>query len=279
MDFELTPQQQMILNYVAERQLGLPRSYRVVDDMGKTQAWVAGVDGCSGGWLVVLRPLDDAGRAVRRLVATFAEVLAIEPAPVMIGVDMPIGLPDVVGIGGRRADIEARSVLGGRQSSIFAVPSRAAVMETEYRAACAVALETSNPPRMVSKQCFFLFAKIREIDALMTPALQGSVRETHPEVAFWALNGETALSEPKKVKSRAHEAGLELRRGLLERAGYDASFLRDRSGLRARDAGPDDLLDACVCAWTAARMVRGEGRRFPTEPLVDARGLAMEIWG
>ena len=164
--------------------------------------WIAGVDGCPGGWLIVLRPLDDPTAARARLVATFAEILALEPQPVFIGVDMPIGLPDIAGIGGRRADIEARANLGARQSSIFAVPSRAAVMQADYRDACASAFATSDPPRKVSKQCFNLFPKIREIDCLMNPALQQRVHETHPELGFWALNGERPLDEPKI--GRAH---------------------------------------------------------------------------
>ena len=191
--------------------------------------WVAGVDGCPGGWLVVLRPLGSPAAARSQLVATFAEVLALPEAPALIAVDMPIGLPARSGIGGRRADIEARANLGARQSSVFAVSSRAAVMQAEYRAACAAAFATSDPPRKVSKQCFNLFPKIREIDRLMTPELQSRVLECHPELSFWALNGEASLSEPKKVKSRGHPPGLELRRSLLGAAGYDRSFLVDRS--------------------------------------------------
>jgi len=34
-----------------------------------------------------------------------------------------------------------------------------------------------------------------------------------------------------------------------------------------------------VCSWTAARIARGEGRCFPANPGVDAKGLRMEIWG
>ena len=145
--------------------------------------------------------------------------------------------------------------------------------------ACATAFATSDPPRKVSKQCFNLFPKIREIDALMNPQLQTRVHETHPEVAFWALNGERPLDEPKKVKSRPHEPGQALRRGLLAAAGYDPEFLRDTSAFRAREAGPDDLLDAAVCAWSAARIANGHGRRFPAAPSLDAKGLRMEIWG
>ena len=241
--------------------------------------WVAGVDGCRGGWLVVLRPLYNAGEAQAHLFKTFAAVLEIEPRPTIIGVDMPIGLPDVSGRGGRSADVAARAYLGGRQSAVFAVPSRAAVMESEYPRACEVAFSTSDPPRKVSKQCFHLFPKIREVDDLMSEPLQARVFECHPEVGFWALNGEQPLALPKKVKSRPNEPGLDLRRNLLAAAGYDRHLISGRAGLAARNVGPDDLLDACACAWTAARIHLGSARRFPVDPTRDSKGLRMEIWG
>lgn len=238
--------------------------------------WVAGVDGCPAGWLVVLRRRDDPANAFARLCSRFADILDLPEQPEFIAVDMPIGLPECSGVGGRQCDIEARAKLGQRQSSMFAVPSRDAVMQTEYRAACAVALATSDPPRKVAKQTFNLFARIREIDALMTPALQVRVVECHPELAFWALNGGVALELPKKVRSRPFAPGLDLRRELLSRAGYAPDFLTAQP-FRASLAGPDDLLDACACAWSAVRIARGVGHSFPADPPHDARGLAMAI--
>ena len=183
---------------------------------------VAGVDGCRAGWVVVLRPLDDAGRATVQIVATFADILALAPPPAIIAIDVPIGLPDRAVVGGRAADVEARTVLGDRKSAVFSVPARLAVMEPDYRTACDLAFAHSDPPRMVSKQMFNIFPKIREVDALMTPALQTRVREVHPEVAFAALNGWTPLAQPKQVKSSPHEPGLALRRNLLIGVGYQA---------------------------------------------------------
>lgn len=238
---------------------------------------VAGVDGCRGGWLVVVRPIDDPAAARSCLVPTFAEVLLLDPSPRVIAVDMPIGLPERSGPGGRPADAAARSNLGGRRSAVFSVPARSAVMHADYPAACAAALLASDPPRKVSKQTFNLFPKIREIDALMSPHLQSRVVECHPEVAFWALNGKTALDQPKKVKSRPYEPGLALRRTLLEAAGYAPALLRN-APWRAADAGADDLLDATANSWTAARIALGRAQRFPADPPRDAKGIRMEIW-
>lgn len=242
----------------------------------RAPTWVAGVDGCPAGWLVVLRPTHGKAPPRTLIATTFAEILALPEQPAAIAVDMPIGLPERSGIGGRRSDVEARAKLGGRQSSLFPLPARAAIMETDFRQACTVALQHSDPPRKVSKQMFNLFPKIREIDRLITPELQQRVVECHPEVAFWAMNGERSLDEPKKVKSRPHEPGLELRRSLLATAGFPRPFLVEKH-FKSAQAGPDDLLDACACAWTAARFLAGTSHCFPADPPLDPRGLRQEI--
>ncbi len=242
--------------------------------------WIGGVDGCPAGWVAVIHPLGRPAEARLQVFQTFREILDATPALETIAVDIPIGLPDHVGIGGRLADRAARSVLGARQSAVFAVPSRAAVMCTDYREACAIAFATSNPPRKVSKQAFNLFPKIREVDAVLSPspALQERVFETHPEVAFWALNGEKPLDLAKKVKSRPNPPGLDYRRALLRKVGYqDAILIADTFARSA--VGPDDILDACVNAWSAGRIAAGTARRFPDQPLSDGQGLRMEIWG
>ncbi len=239
--------------------------------------WVAGVDGCKVGWLCVLKPIG-AQTAPRVLIAErFVDLLALPEAPRVIAVDVPIGLPERALPGGRACDVGLRRHLGARQSSVFAVPARAAVMLSDYGEACAAALHHSEPPRKVSKQCFNIFPKIREVDAALTPALQERIVECHPEGAFWAMNGKRALVEPKKVKSRPYPPGLALRRELLLKGGFQAAFL-DETRFRASQAGTDDFLDACACAWTAERIHRGEAKRFPDDPPRDARSLRMEIW-
>src|SRR5262249_10295382 len=101
------------------------------------------------------------------------------------------------------------------------------------------------------------------------------VFEVHPELAFWRLNGEQALTEPKKVKSRCYEPGLVLRRNLLMAAG-----LPDTAGDASspRGAGGRDLLDALACAAIARRIHAGLARPFPDPPPRDAFGLNMAIW-
>jgi predicted RNase H-like nuclease len=101
------------------------------------------------------------------------------------------------------------------------------------------------------------------------------VYEVHPELAFWRLNGERALDEPKKVKSRCYEPGLALRRQLLVGAGFPADVV---DAPPPAGAGPDDLLDALACAAIARRIHEGLARPFPDPPERDALGLKMAIW-
>jgi predicted RNase H-like nuclease len=239
--------------------------------------WLAGMDGCKAGWVVVFVDTADPGLAHARTVPRFADVIVAPEAPAVIAVDMPIGLPERVGHGGRAAENAVRPLLGARQSSVFSVPSRAAIYAGDYAAACRVAAATSDPPRKVSKQLFMLTPKIREVDECLRsePAVAARVREVHPEVAFWRLNGERPLGEPKKVKGRAYGPGLALRRGLLMSAGFAPELVNAPPPV---GAAADDYLDALACAAIARRIHQRIARPFPDPYQCDSHGLPMAIW-
>ncbi len=124
-------------------------------------AWVAGVDGCKAGWIVAFVGTNSDNVRIRVL-AKFADIFAAPEQPQVVAVDMPIGLPANIGPLGRGPERAVRPFLGERQSSVFAVPSRRAVYAPEFGAACRLALETSDPPRKVSKQLFMIAPKIRD---------------------------------------------------------------------------------------------------------------------
>jgi predicted RNase H-like nuclease len=239
--------------------------------------WVAGVDGCPGGWVAVYRPQAGAAKPVLRIAARFADLLAVPEAPAVIAVDMPIGLPGRIGPGGRGPERLLRPHLGERQSSVFAVPSRAAVYAASYADACTAALATSDPPKKVSRQAYGLFAKVRELDALLRgdPSLVARIVECHPEGAFVAMNGGRPLAEPKKVKSSPHGPGLAERRALLASHGIDPLALVDAP---PRGSAWDDVYDACACSVTALRVLRGEALCRPDPPGRDGFGLPIAIW-
>jgi len=247
---------------------------------------VAGADGCKAGWIAVLLEPGEAPRAA--VFAEFAALVAALPATAVIAVDMPIGLPEFTRRGGRGPEALVRPLLKQRQSSVFSIPSRAAVYAGEqpftsleawyaaHRAASAIARHTSDPPRSVSIQAFGIFSKIREIDRLLVsrPQLRDRVIESHPEVAFWQLNGRAAMNLPKKVKGRVNPAGMQERRTLLVAQGYDRTFLERTP----RGAGADDFLDAAAVMLVARRRAFGQAISFPDPPGRDERGLPLAIW-
>jgi len=242
----------------------------------KNEIWLAGVDGCRAGWLAVfLRP--DGEAAHMRVVTHFSEIATALEAPVAIAVDIPIGLPERTGYGGRAAENAIRPLLGARQSSVFSVPSRAAIAATDYRQACTIALATSQPPRKISRQLFNIAPKIREVDECLRAdaTLAARAFEVHPELAFWRLNGDRALTQPKKVKSRPFGAGLAQRRDLLIAAGLPRALVETDP---PQGAAADDLLDALACAVVARRIAAGTACSFPDPAPRDQYGLPMAIW-
>jgi predicted RNase H-like nuclease len=274
-------------------------------------SWVAGVDGCRGGWFVVLRNLKT-GAVHHRLAKRFAEVLAMPEAPRIIAVDMPIGIPDAAAAGGRAADRAARAALTGtgRAASVFSPPVRAALRAEGYAAADAANRASSPAGIGLSKQAYNIAPRIREVDAVIGPAEQDRVRESFPELAFAEMSrlhgrgaagpparerldressgesGVTAAPTPapadipaatQTLPSKRTVAGLTARLDLLAAVGFaDPLALGAHAGAGVR---PDDVLDACACCWTAQRIFEGAARRLPEgEPPRDRRGLRMEIW-
>ncbi len=245
---------------------------------GAEGQWVAGVDEAAGGWLVVMKDLSGHTPSRFRLCKTFEDVLALPERPAVITVNVPIGLPEIAARGGRKCDTAARSVLGPRRSLVFTPPARAALEADEFGAACEINLKHSIPPRKVSKQTFGIFAKIREVDAAIAASDQVRVFESHPEVAFWAMNGEKHVGVPKRVKNAPHADGLAFRRSLLAANGFEVKFIASFDMSRSK-AAQEDFLDACASTWTAVRIATGEAIQMPLNPARDARGLRMEIWG
>jgi predicted RNase H-like nuclease len=240
--------------------------------------WIAGIDGCKGGWIVVSHRQADRAAAKADIFKTFAEVCDYLPRGALIGVDMPIGLPDHVEAGGRAPDRAARLVLGPRRSSVFSVPSRAAIyaFSDGYPKVCAVARATSTPSWAPSKQAFWLFPRIQEIDRALRadPDLANRVFEIHPEVSFATMQA-APLGEPKKKNGRCHTEGISLRKTLLMKQNFPAALVDQ---VPPRGAGLDDLLDACAVAWSAARIKNNEALVFPHAPVLDIFGLKVAIW-
>ncbi|PHP68478.1 hypothetical protein CSC94_00255 [Zhengella mangrovi] len=247
---------------------------------------LAGVDGCKAGWVAAV---EAGGKAPDLIVsATFSGLIEQLGDGAIVAVDMPIGLPDRIGRGGRGPEQAIRPLLGGRQSSVFSIPSRTAVyaepgpfvdweaMRAARKRADRAARETSDPPRGLAFQAFTLFAKIREIDRLLLerPELRTQIFECHPELAFWRLNGERAMALPKKVKGRIDGPGMAERRALLVRCGLPEALVRQDPPAGAAE---DDCLDAMACLMIARRHSAGSTQTFPDPPLADPFGIPICI--
>jgi predicted RNase H-like nuclease len=238
----------------------------------------AGVDGCNGGWIAVWRKADSAPQRVVK--SALSEILSELPPETLIAIDMPIGLPDRIGAGGRGAEKAARPMLVRRRSSIFTIASRAAIYAVDgmeprqeaYRRTNEIAIETSDPPRKISIQAFGIFPKIREVDQILraSPSLSQRIFEAHPELAFRALNGGAEMRHPKRIEDGADE-----RRTVLAFAGLPKEFLAAKP---SKGAKIDDFLDACALLLVAGRIARGEAVSYPDPPGRDAFGLPIAIW-
>lgn len=213
---------------------------------------VAGVDGCRGGWLVAT--LDGRGSLGIDVAPRFEDVLAIGAETV--AVDMPIGLLDESVPGGRACDRAARAVLGPRGRSVFSPPLRGHLGAGRF-----------EDVRGLSLQAFRLVPRIAELDALMTPRLQRGVVEAHPELAFAQMCDGTPMAHAKRTVD-----GVAARRRALRNHGIEPA------GAPPAGARRDDVLDACVLAWTARRVLEGRSLVLPgPRPPRDSRGLRMEI--
>jgi predicted RNase H-like nuclease len=144
-----------------------------------------GVDGCTGGWIGVRR-LNDVGQLQTLRRDTLREFLVLTPAPVIVAVDVPIGL---LAAGARLCDKEARRLLGLRRASVFPAPVRPMLGSRSHSEASAI--RNSIEGKGMSIQAFGILEKITEVDELLTtqPRSREIVREVHPEVSFYFLNG------------------------------------------------------------------------------------------
>jgi predicted RNase H-like nuclease len=235
-------------------------------------AWVAGIDGCRAGWFVVLRQVSGARQTVHHCVPCFGAALRLPEKPEVIALDMPIGLLDQAARGGRECDRLARQLLGSpRASSVFSPPARIALRCMTFASASAANRASSEEALGISRQSFALSPKLRDIDAHVTPRLQGRVREVHPELCFYEMNGRMPMPDRKKTRQGRRE-----RERLLLRSGF-TTVAQAISQFAGSQIAPDDIIDAYAACWTAERIFNQMAVVIPTQPPTDSRGLRMEI--
>ena len=205
-----------------------------------------GVDGCKTGWIAVTS--DDAG-LVFAISPTMLGLLDLYPEAEVILVDVPIGLP-WRGCMARPCDAAARKLLGPRAPSVFSAPCRAAA----HAPTVARAREMNNEEvgKSLSAQAWGICKKIAQVDALLLGDAHARtvIREMHPEVCFFALNGAKPMANAKRTI-----AGQAERLELLSRyePGSTALLQAFRATTLRKHAQTDDLLDALVGHVTALK--------------------------
>lgn len=226
---------------------------------------VLGADGCPGGWAVAEVETVPRPRLVRlHRLPTAAAVMALADAvgAVAVGVDMPIGLAED---GPRAVDAEVRRRLSPYAARVFPAPVRAVLDAGDYPQACALSRAARPDGRALPLQTWHLLPRIREWDALVTPALRDRVAEVHPELSFAVLTG-------APLTAKATPAGRAARTAALD--GWCAGL---PEAMRARPAPVEDCLDAVACAWSAARWAAGTAETVPADPPLDADGRPMRV--
>lgn len=219
-----------------------------------------GVDSCTNGWVSV--GVSANGKCAVEMFRKFDELLKCYKAAKLILVDIPIGLPD--GANERRCDKQARKrdgPLSELKSSVFPAPTRAALQylanNRDDRSGAKdenmKATKTSKRPggKSLSNQTLDIMPKMIEVDNVMTaprPNTSPEIREIHPEICFWALNGRKHL-----ISSKKEPQGIEERIGILQKVWPDTDDILDKSCpmIIRKYFASDDLLDALAAAVTA----------------------------
>ncbi len=236
-----------------------------------------GIDGCPSGWLTV--KITGYDSVTLSIYDTIRSIWTDNRDAELLLIDIPIGLPDS-GNGTRACDAEARNVLKPyRAPSVYPVPCRKALYAENYKQASAVNKKLTG--KGLSKQSWMISPKIREVDTflLSNHEARGKIREIHPEVLFWALNGGGAMKHNKRT-----DEGFSERVAVIARySKFCAEILRgnERININIRLSqklkySRDDIVDAFAAALTG-RLSSGILNTLPESPSRDGEGLPMEM--
>lgn len=225
-----------------------------------------GVDGCRGGWIAAVM---DHGEMRLERYDTITEIIGNYPVYDSFLVDMVIGLRN--SSKQIRPDDLARKELGSRASTIFPVPSRAAVYadgEGAQKKANQLTLGKS-----LSKQTSYIIPKIKEIDIFLSanPKYKNKILESHPELDFARLSGSVLLSRKK------HADGMNDRIAILSNYLPNNPLDKLKETAKKLKCNADDLVDAICLVVTASLASHGQCETIPANPERDETGLFMML--
>lgn len=227
---------------------------------------VRGVDGCHAGWFAVsLGPNGDLSAEIFDSAALLFEAKGYS----VTAIDIPIGLPSR---SPRRCDIEARTILGDRKSSVFPAPLRGTLLAKTYEHACKISEQAIH--KKLSQQTFALLPKIRDVDEYLRrhPDAIPRVKEVHPEVSFTFWNNR----RPMKYSKKSGFGFLE--RITLVNSRFPGNAERFRGDFSASKVSDDDILDALAALWSAIRIQSSDALCVDPQGAKDEQQLPMNIW-
>ena len=204
--------------------------------------------------------------------------------------DIPIGLTKEE-YDWRKCDLEARERLGFRWQSVFLTPPRCVVTEArkakesastpaQFQKALARVNERRREKMGFSVQSWNITPMIVEVDDFLQKRKKEqtagpTIREVHPEILFWALNGEQVMRCGKKTLQGFYE-----RMNVLRKVERRADAILEHALPLTCDpkiAGGDDILDALAAAVTARLGHPRKLATLPAKPEPDDCGLPMEM--
>jgi len=228
-----------------------------------------GADVSRGRWLTV--KLSEGGSWGLNLFQNIGEMWDTYNTARLILLDVPIGLRDEGDIE-RLCDKEARKRLSDRRSSVFRAPCRGTLDAGNYEDAKRV--NQSRTGKSLSIQSWGIIPKIREVDKFLNDNIiaRSRIKEIHPEICFWALNGGESMKSNKKEE----EGFLERIRVLRRFCSHTDNIFEFATQEYRGEVANHDILDAIVAAVTAF-LVRWRLLTLPEKPEVDSKGLPMEM--
>ncbi|MCD4654394.1 DUF429 domain-containing protein [bacterium] len=233
-----------------------------------------GIDSCKGGWLCVGLNSLDSDDWQMDFIAQLTEISVAIKRSEQVLINMPIGMRSI-NCKDRLCDIEARKILAPSMSStVIAVPCRKALKIDTYTEASAMNYACAG--RTLNRQTWNMMPKIREVD-LYIRRRQGmgkKIREIHPEIVFWSLNGKIPMKYPWNT-----EEGIVERIAVLKPYFSYTSELAD-SIFQSTNYGQGlvvkaDVLGAIAAAVTAT--FKGSLKTIPKQPETDTRNLSKEL--
>lgn len=272
-----------------------------------TKVQVAGIDWAGGGWVAVI--LEDDEALTCRLYSSFESIPSDDFDEILV--DVPIGLPCEDTLTQREELDAAAREYTERPSSVFPVPSRAAVemMTDNYPVDDDSPYDTvkelyrnvsqKNEDEIgkgLSWQSFYIIPGIAAVDEFLphnddenpdTP-----ISESHPEVCFRGMKGEP-LAHPKtsaagfgerlealgKFTADQDDLDVEVRDSVAEMTQNLPENADSSDAGSVDDITIDDVLDALALALVAAseKLSGWPGSGGPGEPLEDETGLPMQM--